>query len=176
MGRIVISTLILALLPTVCTAQIYKWVDEKGQVGFVDDLGNVPKKFRDKAVPLEQDQQAVEIIEKSEPEKGSKKDDQPVATGEEKGKAKVKPQFGGKDGDAWKQDFARQKHEIKSLEEQLVGIKERMADSSKVSRGEYLTLQNTAKDLDIRINKAKQKLESLNEAANRAELPGEFRQ
>lgn len=174
MHRIIITLLLMAL-PITCSAEIYKWVDEKGQTGFSDDLGKVPKKFRDKAVVTEQEQQAVEIIEKAEPGKGAKKGGDQSADAEEKGKGKAKPLFGGKDGDAWKQDFARQKHEIKSLEEQAAGIKERMADSSKVSRGEYLTLQNTARDLDVRIGKAKQKLETLTDAANKAEVPNDYR-
>jgi len=174
MRRIVITLLLIAV-PIICSAETYKWVDEKGQTGFSDDLGKVPKKFRDKAVVTEQEQQAVEIIEKAEPDKGAKKGSDQSATADEKGKGKSKPVFGGKDGDAWKQDFARQKHEIKSLEDQAVGIKERMADGNKISRGEFLTLQNTARDLDVRINKAKQKLEMLNDAANKAEVPNDFR-
>lgn len=174
MRRIVITLLLIAV-PVICSAEIYKWVDEKGQTGFSDDLGKVPKKFRDKAVVTEQEQQAVEVIEKTEPDKGAKKGGGVSAVADEQPKVKAKPAFGGKDGDAWKQDFARQKHEIKSLEDQAVGIKERMADGSKISRGEFLTLQNTARDLDVRIGKAKQKLDALNAAADRAEVPAEFR-
>jgi hypothetical protein len=173
--RRILFTLLLVAVPIICSAEIYKWVDEKGQTGFSDDLGKVPKKFRDKAVTTEQEQQAVEIVEKAAPEKGTKKGDDQPATADEKGKSKAKQQYGGKSGEAWKQDFARQKHEIKSLEEQAVGIKERMTDGSKMSRGEFLTLQSTARDLDVRIGKAKQKLETLNDAANKAEVPNEFR-
>jgi len=64
---------------------------------------------------------------------------------------------------------------VKSLEEQSEGIKERMADGSKVSRGEYLTLQNTQRDLEVRIEKARKKLDALNAAADKAEVPAEFR-
>jgi hypothetical protein len=50
-----------------------------------------------------------------------------------------------------------------------------MADGSKISRGEYLTLQATQRDLEVRIAKAKQKLEAMNDDASKAELPAEFR-
>ena len=50
-----------------------------------------------------------------------------------------------------------------------------MADSSKVTRAEYLSLQNTLRDLDIRLEKARKRLESLNDAAGRVDLPSEFR-
>lgn len=180
-------TLLLLSVPTVCSAEIYKWVDEKGQTGFSDDLGKVPKKFRDAAVVEEKQEQAVEILENGQADKGAKKDAD--AKGEQKKdvraeqkkdakgqeKDKEKRTFDGKTGDAWKQDFARQKYQIKSLEEQAAGLKERMASGSKMSRGEYLTLQNTQRDLDVRIGKAKSKLEALSQAADKAELPQEFR-
>jgi hypothetical protein len=173
--RYFIVTLLLLAAPAICSAEIYKWVDEKGQIGFADDLGKVPKNYRDSAVILEKQEQAVEIVEKSEAEKGTRKGtDTRTDAPEDKGKGKAKPLFGGKDGETWKQEFARQKSTIKSLEEQAVGIKERMADGSKISRGEYLTLQNTQRDLEVRIAKAKQKLETMNDDANKAELPAEF--
>jgi hypothetical protein len=177
--RYFIVTLVLLVIPALCSAQIYKWVDEKGQTGYSDDLGKVPLKYRDKAVVDEGSEPAVEIIEGSEAEKDTK---QGVATKETPQKAplgqqkvKAKPTFEGKSGEAWKQDFARQKFQVTSLEEQRVGIQERMADGSKLSRGEYLTLQNTQRDLDVRIEKAKKKLAELTEAADNAGVPGEFR-
>ena len=65
--------LLLLAVPALCSAEIYKWVDEKGQTGYSDDLGKVPEKYRDNAVIAEKEEQAVEIIEKSEPEKSPKK-------------------------------------------------------------------------------------------------------
>jgi len=176
--RYLVLALIMLAFPVVCSAVIYKWVDEKGQTGYSDDLGKVPKKYRDSAVVTEKQEQAVEIVEKSEPEKsprkGETKGEQPVA-GDDKAKGKGKPLYDGKDEAAWKQDFGRQKHEIKSLEDQAAGVKERMADSAKISRGEYLTLQNTLKDLDVRIGKSKSRLDALNDAADKAGVPAEFR-
>lgn len=169
-------TLLLLAVPVFCSAEIYKWVDEKGQTGFSDDLGKVPKKYRDNAVITEKVEQAVEIIEKSEPEKSPKKGAE--GKGEPEGKAVDKdkpPTFDGKPGATWKQDFARQKNEVRSLEDQAAGLKERMADANKMSRGEYVTLQNTQRDLDVRIEKAKRKLEALNDAAEKAGVPAEFR-
>jgi len=168
-------TLLLLAVPVLCSAEIYKWVDEKGRIGYSDDLGRVPKKYRDNAVVTERQEQAVEIIEKTEPEKSPGKGAEGKGESDSKGKDKDKPVFDGKSGDVWKQDFARQKHEVKSLEDQAVGIKERMADTGKISRGEYVTLQNTQRDLDVRIEKAKQKLDALNDAAEKAGVPAELR-
>lgn len=175
MRKIVFLTLFLAL-PVLCSAEIYRWVDERGQIGYADDLGKVPKKYRDSALITEKQEQAVEIIEKSEPEKGGKKGSdgklEPVSKDD---RNKAKASYDGKSGEAWRQELAKQKYEVKALEEQLAGLKERLADSSKKSRGEYLTLQNSEKDLQVRIEKARKKLDSLNAAADSAGVPAEYR-
>ncbi len=178
--RYFIVTLLLLAVPCVCSAEIYKWVDEKGQTGFSDDLGKVPMKYRDRADVTEKQEQGVEIIDKGEVDKSPKKGgdlkgEAPAGKGKEKEKEKEKPLFDGKSGEAWKQDFARQKYEVKSLEDQSGGLKERMADAAKITRGEYVTLQNTQRDLEVRIAKSKKKLDALNEAADKAEVPAEFR-
>lgn len=173
--RPTIGLLLLLAAPALCSAEIYKWVDDRGQVGYVDDLGKVPKKYRDSAVTTEKQEQAVEIVEKVTPAVTRKEGEKKSETADGKGKDKEKPLFDGKDGETWRKDFSRQKQEIKGLEDHLASIRERMADSSKLSRGEYLTLQNTQRDLDVRIAKARKKLDALTEAADRAEVPAEFR-
>lgn len=177
--RCFILIFLLAAVPALSAAQIYKWTDEKGQTGYSDDLGKVPLKYRDKAVIEEAPEPAVEIIEGSAPEKGADKGAAAKEISKKEAgsqeKAKEKPLYGDKSGEVWKRDFARQKFQINSLEEQLAGIKERMADGSKMSRGEYLTLQNTQRDLEVRIEKAKKKLAELSEAAESAGVPAELR-
>ena len=173
--RPTMTLLLLLAAPALCSAEIYKWVDERGQVGYADDLGKVPKKFRNSAVTTEKQEQAVEIVEKTTPAPAPRKDLEKKGETDSKSKDKDKPLFDGKDGEAWRKDFARQKQEIKTLEDHAVSIKERMADGSKISRGEFLTLQNTQRDLEVRIAKAKKKLDTLTEAADRAEVPAEFR-
>lgn len=174
--RLTMVLLLLLAVPAICAAEIYKWVDDRGQVGYVDDLGKVPKKYRDNAVTTEKQEQAVEVVEKTTtgpaPRKEADKKSEPAETS---AKDKEKPLFDGKDGATWKREFARQKQEIKTLEDHAVNIKERMAEGNKISRGEYLTLQNTQRDLDVRIAKAKKKLDTMTEAADRADLPAEFR-
>lgn len=181
MKRIML-VLVLLTLPAVCSAQIYQWVDEHGQVGFADDLGNVPAKYRQKATQIDKQEEAVEINENVEPEKGSRKGDEvkkaPAAVdGKTKAKEeeKVKKMYAGKDGAIWKRDFAQLKFELKQLGDQAAGYRERMANPGKMSRGEYLLLQNTLRDLEYKISAAEKKLQTLNDAADSAEVPAEFR-
>jgi hypothetical protein len=178
MLRLVLFVFLL-ITPVICCAEIYKWVNEKGIVGYADDLGKIPEKYRERAVATDKIEQAVEIVEKVEPDKSPRKNDaagqEQKPTTDAQGTPKAKQLFDGKDGATWKRDFARQKHEVSSLEEQAEGIKSRMADPEKLSRGEYLALQNTLRDLDVRVSVARKKLEALEEAANSAELPADFR-
>ena len=180
MKRMVLVLALLAL-PAVCVAEIYQWVDDRGQIGFAEDLGKVPAKYRKKATLLNGQEPAVEIIDKTEAEKaprkgGDARSDQ-AASGEERAKAKTKekPLYDGKDGETWRRDFSRQKYEVKALEEQSAANKSRIANPGKMSRGEFLSLQNTQRDLEYRISLAQKKLDALSDAADRADVPAEFR-
>jgi len=99
--------LLLLAVPVLCSAEIYKWVNEKGQTGYSDDLGKVPKKYRDKAIVTEKEEQAVEIIEKSEPEKSPRKGAEGKNEADNAGKGKDKPLFDGTPGEVWKLMAAR---------------------------------------------------------------------
>jgi len=177
--------LVLALLamPAMSNAEFYQWVDEKGNIGYAEDLGKVPAKYRKKATPLGGQEPAVEVIDKGEaskepskePSKEMETQKRQSTADEQKPKGKDVTLYAGKDAETWKRDFARQKFDIKSLEDQAAGIRERMANPGKMSRGEYLTLQNTARDLDVRISAAQRKLQLLNEAADAAEVPADLR-
>jgi len=177
--RRVALVLALLALPAISNAEFYQWVDEKGNIGYADDLGNVPAKYRKKATPLGGQEPAVEVIDKGELSKEPSRETDAKkgrsTADEQKPKAKDVTLYAGKDAESWKRDFARQKFDIKSLEDQAAGIRERMANPGKMSRGEYLTLQNTARDLDVRISAAQRKLQLLNEAADAAEVPAELR-
>ncbi|HZV82983.1 MAG TPA: DUF4124 domain-containing protein, partial [Geobacteraceae bacterium] len=109
MRRMTISLVLLAL-PAICCAEIYKWVDERGQIGYADDLGKVPAKYRKSAAIVGSQEPAVEIIEKNEgekePHKGGEARQGQAAAGEETPKAKAKPLYDGKDGETWKRDIA----------------------------------------------------------------------
>lgn len=172
--------LALAALPAICGAEIYQWVDDRGQVGYADDLGKVPAKYRKKATMIGNQEQAVEIVEQGEADKNARKGGEPrkEREAEEKSQAKEKekPLYDGRDGASWKRDFARQNNEVRSLEENVASLKTRMASPASLSRGEYLSLQNTLRDVEFRLTNARKKLEDLNRAADRADLPSEFRQ
>jgi len=49
MRAIIAGALILFLAVSMATAEIYKWVDEKGTVHFTEDPATIPEKYREKA-------------------------------------------------------------------------------------------------------------------------------
>jgi len=69
-----LSILLLLAVPALCSAEVYKWVDQKGHIGYSDDLSKVPDKYRNNAIAVDNGEQAVEILENSEPVIGDKKE------------------------------------------------------------------------------------------------------
>ncbi len=170
---VVLTALFLAV-PAV--AATYKWVDEKGTISYADELGKVPKKYRDKAKIIDEQASPVEIVESegkpSGKEKAGSKEEglQPL-----KGEKAAKPAFGGKDEETWRKEFAQLKGDIRTYEENLAATKARLTDTGTMSRNEYVSLQHTVKDLESRLNGLRQKLNALTEAADKANVPGGLR-
>jgi len=163
--------LVVCLLPINCFAATYKWVDGKGTVGFSDDLGNIPKPYRAKALLVEENQQSVEVIESQAQGKVPAKDkneNQPLSKNVQ---AKEKALYGGKDEDAWRKEFSLLKNDIKGTAEFVLEKKARLTDTAKMSRGEYISLQNSIKDAEIRLDGLRKKLDVLESAAEKANVP-----
>lgn len=177
----VFMTLVLLFCAVPVSAEIYQWVDDKGTVSFVDDLGKVPAKYRQKAKVVGAEESGVpQVTDLSEalPDKGKKEGSaDKTASGSASEQAKKKQvKYGGKDGKAWRTEFYQAKNELKSAEKHVVSLNDKLADTSKMTRNEYVGLQNSLKFAESRVAELKKSLETLNEAADRAEVPVEFRE
>ncbi len=176
MKRLLVVLLVLSALPAY--AVTYKWVDRKGTISFTEDLGNVPPEYRKKVIILDADlPTGPEITEIDESE------GKPKAKGTESGKeqgaageAKKPAMYGGKDEKAWQKDFGKLKANLAAAEEQAGQLNGRLADTSKMSRSEYLAIQNTLKNTELRVQDLKAKLGELNDAANKAGVPSSARE
>lgn len=174
-ASIIIVLLVLIAIPA--EALTYKWVDMEG-THYTDDLGNIPQKYRKKAtiVGAEEDATAPEEVtnEASKPtvkrEGREQTQAQPVAEKQEQKKT-----YGGKSVATWKRDFEQINADIKAAEDQLNESKERMQDTSKMSRGEYVSIQMDINSEEYRLQRLKDKLEVLTEEANKAYLPADLR-
>ena len=173
---IIVAFLVLFAIPV--EALTYKWVDNEG-THYTDDLGNIPQKYRKKAtvVGAEEDATSPEGEAKEAPKPaantkgGEQPQAQPAAEKQEKNKT-----YGGKSAATWKKDFGQLNADIKATEDQLTELKERMKDTSKMSRGEYVSIQMGINSAETRIQRLNGKLDALTEEANKANVPADLRQ
>lgn len=159
----------LLLFPLSAVAETWQWTDERGTVNFAEDLGKVPKKYRKQAKPLGDDGGAPLVIEK-EPEAA------PKVQGKGEDQQKEKQIVGGKDETAWRREFNGARHSVRLAETDLADLRVRLTDTSKMSRTEYLSIQNGIKQLETRVQQQQKRFDQLRENADRLGVPQEWRQ
>ena len=171
------AILVLFALPVL--AVTYEWEDSQGTINFTEDPGSIPKQYRKKAKILGAEEEVASPepgVVKDEPKSGSEargKGEAPEQTaGENKEKKKM---YGGKSAETWKRDFAQINGNINAEEDQLSELKERIKDTSKMSRDEYRSIQMGINATESRLQRLRGKLAALTEEANRADLPAELR-
>jgi hypothetical protein len=173
---IIVALLVLFAIPV--EALTYKWVDKQGTVNYTEDLGSIPRKYRNKAtiVGAEEDATSPEggAKEGAKPAAKARGDEQPQAQ-PAKEKQDQKKTYGGKSGETWKRDFGQLNADIKATEDQLSELKQRMQDTSKMSRGEYVSIQMGINGAETRLQRLKGKLDALTEDANKADVPADLR-
>jgi len=178
MKKSVLLLVALALLAGSADALMYSWTDEKGVINFTEDLGKVPAKYRKSVRKLDEEPPPpTQVIEGNEPKKGESAEpkEKGAAGTPEQGEKKEKKSYGGKDEAAWKNEFGKLKADLQAAEEQLADTRVRLTDTSKMPRQEYLSLQNTVKNLENRVEQLKKRLADLNQTADRAKVPAELR-
>ncbi len=177
---LVVITMVFFAVPAL--AETYTWKDDQGTVNFADDLGKVPKKYRKKArIVGEEEPAAAEVPDGNEKpavrkqtEGGRGEAPQGNKEGAPAAKEDKKAVYGGKDASAWKSEFAGINAELKANEKQLVEFRNRLKDTSGMSRSEYLGIQNTLKSLEYTVLGLRKKLEDLKQEAGKAGVPAEL--
>jgi hypothetical protein len=160
--------MLLLLYPISAVAVTYEWTDDRGTVNFTEDLGKVPKKYRKRAkVTGGDDTGAPQVTESAEPAKAKPKADEPD---------KAKKLYGGKEENVWRKDFLNLRLDLQHAESEASELRGRLSDTSKMSRSEYLALQNTLKHAENRVQQLQKKQDLLRESADRLGVPAEFRQ
>jgi len=173
-----LSVILLCLLIAgPASAVTYKWVDDRGVVGFTEDLGTIPQKYRKKAGIVGEEEDATAPAVKETKESSRKKDaasdvTAPPRTSAEGVKRKT---FGGKDEAAWSDEFAKARFELKSVREQMEAINARLANTSQMSRSEYKSLENSKKLLEEQESAARKRMDKLKETAGKAGVPQDLR-
>jgi hypothetical protein len=172
---IIVAILVLLAVPV--GAVTYMWEDSQGTVSFTEDLGSIPQKYRKKAKILGAEEEVAPPapVQMKEELKPGQRDKGKGETIEQAAPAEKKKTYGGKTGDTWRMEFAQNRRDIKAAEDQLDELQGRMKDTSKMSRGEYLSIQLEVKSVESRLQRLKSKRDALTEEARRAGVPAEFR-
>lgn len=164
----------LLLTPLVASADIFRWVDDRGVVSFTDNMGNIPAKFRAKAVQVDA---PVESVQEVVIDQGASKE-KPTATAAKDKAGKNEPAddakkklFGGKDEAAWKKEAEKLNFQVADTEKQMTEMRDRLADTSKMSRTEYLSLQNSLKLMEKRLEGQKNEQNIFMDSARKAGAP-----
>jgi hypothetical protein len=174
---IIFATLVMFAVPA--AAVTYTWVDDQGTVNFTEDLGSVPPKYRKKASVVGAEDEAAppatgETKEEAKPAQKPKGTGLPAEQPAVE-KKELKKTYGGKPAEAWKAEFAQLNADIKGAEDQLVVLRGRLSDTSRMSRGEYLNILHTIRNSEDRILGLRKKRDALNEEADKAEVPADIR-
>jgi hypothetical protein len=164
---ILVITMTFFSLPVL--AETYIWEDDQGTVNFAEDLGNVPKKFRKKVRIIGgEESPPAAVKEGKEKPPLQHKESVPVA------KPDQMRVYGGKNADAWKSEFTVVNADLKATEKQLVEYRNRVKDTSRMSRSEYLGIQSTIKTIELSVLDQRKKLNDLQQAAEKAGVPAEL--
>jgi hypothetical protein len=174
-----ILTVTILLVASVAVADVYRWVDEKGTVNFTEDPGKIPAKFRKKATVVHEGGSApAEVIETgTEPESKGKKtspDRSSDSTASQK-QEKKKVTYGGKDEDSWKAEYAQARGDVANCEKEIADRKAKLANPVNMNRSDYLGIQAEIKRLEDRLTTLKGKLSAIDERAQKAGVPQEWR-
>lgn len=171
------SVLVVTLLLYAVSASgtMYSWVDDQGTISFTEDYGCIPKKFRKKAKVVGEDEP--ETVEPAEPvhQKSKPLDEVKLEVKEKAAVERREVQYGGKDASVWKGEFGKLNADLKTAEDQVVQLRGRLADTSKMSRTEYLSIQMSLKNVETRVLELRKKRDELVAAANKAMLPEDCR-
>jgi len=170
-SAIIVVVLVLFTVPSM--AVTYRWEDKQGTINFTEDLGNIPKEYRKKAKIVGEEEESSPAVTE-EVSKGAK-GKEGAAKSPSGEKSDQKKMYGGRSAESWKSEFSELNGKIKTEEEQLSFLKDRMKDSSKIRRGEYLSLQMGVNDSEGRLKRLREKLDQLTSEANRWNVPASAR-
>jgi Domain of unknown function (DUF4124) len=171
-------SMVLFALPVI--AETYTWEDDQGTVNFTEDLGKVPKQYRKKVkVVGEEEVPPPEAnVGEGKPAFKVKTEVKTEAAREPKEKAPAVQQavYGGKDAKTWQSEFTSSDADVKGAEKQLVEMRNRMKDTSGMSRSEYLNVQATIKSLESTVLERRKKRDDLKKDAETAGVPADLMQ
>jgi hypothetical protein len=179
MGKMLVSLVIVLIFAATAGAETYKWIDDKGTINFTENYSQIPKKYRKKArvigdVSVGTPDAATTGTEEAVNGQPSK----PAVGSAESGsseKQEKKSYYGGKSAEAWKVEFSKLKTEMQNVQAQLSDKRSRLSNSANLSRGQYLSIEYSIKDLETKQAELDDRQNALEAEASQAGVPYELR-
>lgn len=156
-------------------AETYSWVDENGTWNFTEDLSRVPKKYRGKMTTRD----GMEGLNSNQPAPDGAVKPSAVPNADAAGAAAQSQQsgglYGGKKPEVWQAEMGPMYAEVRRLESELERLELQIKNPKGVSRGEFNLLAPQFRETQQRYKEVLKSYNDLNDAANKAGLPAEFR-
>ncbi|MDR3578721.1 MAG: DUF4124 domain-containing protein [Oryzomonas sp.] len=177
MKRIVALVAVMLLRSLPVMADTYTWTDKSGTVNFSDDYSRVPKQYRKHVRKLGDMDVSPAPADAGKSGGGQSarpvtpKTDTPGAPGAKSDDSL----YGGKKAETWRQEFRAREADYKQLDSQLTQLVELSKKPVGISMERFQGLPQEFKDTQKRYNEAIKAYNDLNDAANKAELPAEYR-
>lgn len=176
----------LLLLAGLCTvsslfAETYTWIDAQGTVNFTENYSNIPEKYRKKVRMRENIEYGKPPTQSAMP--AGKDGDTVIKDQPEKQIMVVPNQFinepqemyAGKRGEEWAREFKNRNSEISLLEQRIRETEELLKKPVGLNKDQIYKLPQEVVSLITQRNDAIKRYNELNDAANTAGVPAEYR-
>jgi len=164
------------LLTGSAVAETYSWSDNSGTLHFTDDLGAVPKKYRNQAIRRatgnEQPTASSETVQETAPVVTPGEATPQVSPG-----AVTLPttRFGDRTVAEWQEQFKGLRTELAAIQQQQKELQQEAGEGKKFLKSQQINEMNTrSKQLYEQYEAARQRFNQLAEQANRVGLPPEY--
>jgi len=173
--------LLVLALPLQVSAEIYSWTDAAGTVHFTEDLGNVPKKFRTKALRQASGEDLTAPAAASEaPLQEGVPAKQPAAAqgaGATDTESSPVTRYADRSAADWQTEFRSLRQKLAQIEQQQEQLRKEGGDGTKLlSRQQVEDINTRNKQLYDEYEATRLRFNQLVERANQAGLPAEFSQ
>ena len=184
MNNYLLNIFLLVLLG-ICSAQslcaeTYSWTDENGTMNFTENYSSIPVKFRKKVLKREEVEyekpSTPSVVIRDNPVKSEKvQSEKQIGAISNQLKAEPKGTFGGKTGQEWSSEFRAKELEISLLAQKIRQAEELLKKPTGLNKDQINHLPQEIVSLVAQRNEAIKRYNLLNELANRAVVPPEFR-
>ena len=180
MQNILVLILVSMCVAAPLFAETYSWTDENGTMNFTENYSSIPLKYRKKTLKREEIEYykpsatSVTPISK-DMNSGNVQPEKRTNTLSKQLKAEPKGMYGGKRGEEWASEFKTRDAEILTLAQKIRQTEELLNKPTGLNKEQIYRLPQEIVSLVNQRNDAIKRYNVLNDSANSAGVPAEFR-